>query len=212
MNTETVAHATREAKAKVKIAAVSTLKPIANLAELRKEYVHGKMAPRKIIALKERLMAGYKSKEAPEEEMELLETILRKIRSKGSQVDPQYDRDTQIINWIERNRCTMRCTCVQDSLSGALFLTLGRTYFYKEIADGERYVVYVEYDVPPEHQMTRELVLKEARGHFANEDEYPKTRTDIRVLEIDAKRFAFMFQVDEDLLSETGSPEEQFIF
>ena len=190
-----------KSKNEVKIAKLEKVEGIKNLPELKKEYLRGLMPPRKVIAFKEKLMSLYKSKEGSVAEAEMLETMLRKIRKTGNQIDPYYDRDTQIINWIERNKCTTRCTCVQDSLSGALFLTLGRTYFYKEDEDGERFTVYIEYDVPPEHQMTRELVLREQRGHFAAEGEYPKTRTDIRVLNIDAKRFNFMFEIEEDLLA-----------
>lgn len=190
-----------EAKPKAKEKAEGN---IPNLAALSKEFQKNEMEPRKLVALRGRLIELFKGKKITGDEQKLMEMILKRERLKGVIADANLE----IINRLEMERCEETCIVRTDDVPRVHHLFRDQICkFYKD-NDNERYVVFVERKIPTEWQMTRDLVLKEQRGHFADESEYPKEKTLIHRLNLKEKEFKAWFDFNEDLLSETKKEEE----
>jgi hypothetical protein len=172
---------------------------IENLASLKKEFERGLMLPRKAIMLKARLIELFKMKAITEEEQVLMEVIFRREMVKGQIAES----DLEFFNRIEMERCEDRCIVKTDSTPRTHHLTKDMVCRYYLDVDADRYVVFVEVKILPEWQMTRDLVLKEQRGHFADESEYPKTKIRVHRLTITQKEFDAWFDFEEDLLNES---------
>lgn len=183
----------------------STKNNIENLASLKKEFERGQMLPRKAIMLKARLIELFKMKTITEEEQVLMETIFKREMVKGQIAE----NDLEFYNRIEMERCEDRCIVKTDSTPRTHHLVKDMVCRYYLDIDADRYVVFVERKILPEWQMTRDLVLKEQRGHFADESEYPKIKFLIHRLNLTQKEFDAWFDFEEDLLNETVSTTEQ---
>lgn len=181
---------------------------IENLDSLSREFRKG-MLPRKLVMLKARLVELYSKNKINKEEKDLLTLILKKERSRGATPEGSYE--VQVINQIEKALCTDKCLAISDGPPTHL-ITNGKEYSYYQDFEADRYVVYIDHLIKPEWQMTRELVVKEARGHFADESEYPKERWDIKRISINEKEFKGWFEHVEDLLSESKDGEEEYTF
>lgn len=182
---------------------------IENLIGLKREFQKNEMAPRKLVALKNKLVELYNVKTINAPEQELMEIIFKKERKNGVIID----KHLELFNRIEMARCTDICRVKTDDVPRTHYLYKDQLCkFYKD-DDADKFVVFVERKIPPEWQMSRELVLKEHRGHFASEEEYPKEKTLIHRLNLSEKEFKAWFDFEEDLLSEpTKKVEEEYQF
>lgn len=185
---------------------------IENLESLQKEFVTNKMIPRKAEMLKIRLVELWTMKTLfPKEEI-LLELILKRERAKGN----ISDAHVEVLNRIEVKKCTEVARCKTADAPQVLYVKKDQLckFFRQEPIGAEllRFVVFVERDIPPEFQMTRELLLKEERGHHAAESEYPVSKQLLHRLELNEGWFNATFNIEEDLLSETIKEEESYKF
>jgi len=192
---------------------------IANLNDLVKEFKSGKMVPRKLVLLKIRLAELWKAKTISEKEELLLESILSRDRMRGTIADTYYE---DVLNRIEASKCADKCRCKTDDAPPVFFLKKDQICSFErhdqpniekaQAGSLYQYCVYFEKEIPPEHQMTRELLLKEERGHHAAEDEYPKVKYIMKRLVLDDAFFDRLFDVEEDLLSGESKKEDEYIF
>lgn len=181
---------------------------IENLASLAKEFETNRMEPRKVVALRSKLIELFKSEKITEQEQKLMETILKRERLKGV----ISDANLEVINRIEMDRCTDKCRVKSDDVPRVHYLVKDMICKYFKDNENDRFVVFVERVIPPEWQMTRDLVLKEQRGHFADESAYPKEKTLVRRLYLKEAEFKAWFDFEEDLLSEKPAIEEEYTF
>jgi hypothetical protein len=181
-------------------------KNITGLAALKKEFKSGKMPERKLVALKNKLIQVYKSNLHSEEEGELMEAVLIRERARATITMP----DSYILHAIEQERCEEECEVKIENPPQVHHLTKGLRCKHLFDSDADRFIVYVPRIVPPEHQMTRDLVLKEQRGHFADESAYPKEKVLWHRLSLTPKEFAAWFDViNESILDEAKEVKEE---
>lgn len=180
---------------------------IEGLQALKKEFERGQMAPRKLTALRAKLVELHTAKKDTDEEQSLLVMILKRDRLKGS----ISDFNTELLNRIEIKKADEQAYVKVDNAPVVHFLSKDQKVKFFKDNDKDRFVVFVERKIPPSHQMTEELLLKEMRGHFASPDEYPKERILLHRLDLTVKEFNAWFQVidDNDLKPEL---EETFTF
>jgi hypothetical protein len=188
---------------------------VENLAGLTKEFVGGKMLPRKQLMLKHRLVELWNAKNIAEGELKLLKTIFQREFKRGN----IEDRHLEIFNRIEEAECTEKCRCKDDNAPRVFYVAKDQVCSFRreeqtnieKVEKGSlfQYIVFVEKIVPPEFQMTRELLLKEERGHHAAESEYPKEKILLHRLQLDDVWFDKVFDIEEDLLSESVEGEDE---
>lgn len=179
---------------------------IEGLPLLKKEFLKGLMNLRKLEVLKRRLIDLHAKKISTPEESELFEMILKKERLKGN----ISDANLEILNRIDMSRCTEKCRVIVDNAPRTHYLSKDMICLYYKDYDNDRFVVFVERKIPSEWQMSRELVLKEQRGHAADESEYPKERVLIHRLNLKEKEFKAWFDFEDNLedLKEASITEE----
>lgn len=195
------------AKAETPVAVKSNIE---GLADLQKEYVTGRMVEKKIIALRRKLVELFLAKKITPDEQALMEIILGRDRVKGS----MSSHDEYLLNKIESDRCEERCIVKTQSPPQVHHMVFGMECRFSRDVVNNKFSVYIPRVVPPEHQMTRELLLKEARGHFASEDEYPKPKILTHRIIITEKEFGKWFDVIEDDILTRPEPkrEESYTF
>lgn len=179
---------------------------IANLDDLRKEFLSGKMPEKKHIALRVKLISLFKEKKISEDEQKLMETILKKERIRNTILTS----DDYMLNAIESARLDTKCIVKTDDVPQVHHLKKDLVCPYYQDFDNERFIVYVPIEVPPEHQLSREIVLKEMRGHPVAEHEYPKTKILIHRLNLKQKEFDKWFEIiEEDILNTPSKATEE---
>lgn len=191
---------------------------IDNLAAHAKEFATGKMDPKKALMLKLKLVSLWVAKTASDNESSLLETILRR-EFKRAQIE---DKHLEILNRIEAAQCTKKARCKVDDAPRVFHVLKDQICSFKREDQDNRkkseagslyqYTIFVEKTIPPEFQMTKELLLKEERGHHAAESMYPKERIILHRLSLDDLWFDKIFDIEEDLLSEAKETEETYTF
>lgn len=190
---------------------------IENLEALSQEFKTNKMAPRKSEMLKIRLVELWKAGSITEDEKTLAKYMLNREMKRGHLEDKYLD----VLNRIEAAECEEQCQCKVDDAPTVFRVKKGQVCSFRRedqtnIKKAEKgslfkHVVFVEEEIPPEHQMTKELLLKEERGHHASESMYPKTKTIMHRLQLDDVWFNKVFDVVEDLLSGKVK-EEEYVF
>ena len=184
---------------------------IDGLEALRKEYLMNKMPHRKLLALRTRLVELHLEEKITEAELALMELILKRDAATGKIADAHYE----VLNRLEMSRCDEECIVKTTDAPIVHYLSKDQVCKFKIVTDDEgntRYAVYVERVIPPEFQMTRELVLKEQRGHFPDESEYPKARTLIHKLNLKEREFNAWFDIVEDELAKPAKEEIEYRF
>ena len=177
---------------------------INDLPLLRKEFERGQMQTRKLTALKAKLIELYMGEKQSANEFELMLMILKRDRLKGQ----LNDAHMELLNGIDIKKCEETCFVKVDNAPRVHHLSKDQVCrFYKD-NDTDRFVVFVEIKVPPSHQMTYDLLMKEARGHFPSEDMYPKERIRLHRLDLTAKEFHAWFQINSDDILAAEKPEE----
>lgn len=189
-----------------------------NLNAHAKEFATGKMDPKKAMMLKLKLVSLWIAKTITESELNLLESILSR-ELKRAQIE---DKHLEILNRIEAAQCTEKAKCKVDDAPRVFHVLKDQVCNIKredqanlkkiEAGSVYQYTVFVERTIPPEHQMTKELLLKEERGHHADESMYPKERILLHRLVLDDQWFGKIFDIEEDLLSEAKETEETYTF
>lgn len=185
---------------------------IENLIGLRKEFMSGKMIPRKTEMLKIRLLELHKAKAANSAESELLETMLKRDRARGELSDEKGH--VEILNRIEHERCTERCRGRSNDSERVFRIVKDEVYRYftQEPTETEpdiRYIVFTYEKIPPSHQLTLELINKKEMGHTIKENEWPKERVLLHRLSFNQGWFDKHFEVDDDLLNEEIKEKEE---
>lgn len=191
---------------------------IENLAGHAKEFASGKMDPKKAVMLKLKLVSLWIAKTITESELSLLETILSR-ELKRAQIE---DKHLEILNRIEAAQCTETARCKVDDAPRVFHVLKDQICAFKredqpnlkKVEGGSeyQYTIFVEKTIPPEFQMTKELLLKEERGHHADESMYPKERILLHRLVLDDLWFDRIFDIEEDLLGETKEETEAYTF
>lgn len=181
---------------------------IADLSDLRREFERAQMPLRKVMALKHKLIELHLADKQTKSEKDLMLTILKRDRLKGSLTDYH----SEILNRIEVLTCEEKAVVKVDNAPRVHFLSKDLVCPYYKDNDKDRFVVFVERKIPTEWQMTVDLLMKEARGHFASEDQYPKERTLLHRLDLTDREFGAWFEiVDTDILKATKT-EENYTF
>lgn len=181
---------------------------IPGLDLLKKEYHTGKMPPRKLVALRVKLISLVKEEKATEDEQEFMEAILRRERSLGRILSS----DKYLLNKIEFDRCEDKAFVKTDDAPVVHHLKkdMECKYVYDpEFNDGKakedsigRYYVYVPRVIPTEYQLSNATALKELKGHPTDPSEYPAPKILIHRLALKKKEFERWFEVeDEDILN-----------
>lgn len=182
---------------------------IKGIAALKREFQTGKMPERKLIALRTKLIDLFNKSLSSEDEAEFMEQVLIRDRARHVIAAP----DAYVLHKIESDRCEMKCVVIAEAPPQVHHLSKGLECKYFYDSDDDRHIVYVPRTVPPEHQMTRDLVLKEQRGHFPSEEEYPKAKILWHRLSLVKKEFDAWFSiVDEDILTNTPTVEMEYKF
>lgn len=186
------------------MAKVETKDNIADLGDLRKEFERAQMPLRKVMALKHKLIELHLADKQTKPEKDLMLTILKRDRLKGSLTDYH----SEILNRIEVLTCEEKAVVKVDNAPRVHFLSKDLVCPYYKDNDKDRFVVFVERKIPTEWQMTVDLLMKEARGHFAPEDQYPKERTLLHRLDLTDREFNAWFDImDLDILKATKTDE-----
>lgn len=144
-------------------------------------------------------------KKATTEETKALAQILTRDRKKGT----LSDANRQILNLIDIKNCDGVCVVKTPDVPTVHYLKDGMECKYFYDVNNERYVVFVEREVPPEHQMTYKLLQKEERGHFPDEKEYPKTKFLLHRLDLTTAEFEKWFRIEKESDSVDLDSEEQ---
>lgn len=184
---------------------------IPELEALKKEYLRGGMPDRKLIALRTRLIELHLQETATEEELAFMELILKRDAANGKIADTHYE----VINRLEMSRCEDECIVKTTDAPVVHYLYKDQIckFTIEQNDKGEnRFIVFVERSIPPEFQMTRDLVLKEQRGHFADESEYPKEKKLLHKLNLKEREFYAWFDIVEDELSKPVKQEVEYKF
>lgn len=191
---------------------------IENLSALEKEYKTGKMISRKAIVLKQRLKELWDAGKITEAELDLFRYIMKRELLKGTISDLYL----QVINKIESEECELSCVAKDIPSESVMYITKGDTYkyFVEDEQDPDRlekgiqfkYTIFVKRYIKPEFQLTRELVLKEDRGHHINENEWPKEKVLLHRLTLNEKWFEKYFDTDKDILTTESEKEEVYNF
>jgi hypothetical protein len=191
---------------------------IENLSALSREFASGKMIPKKALMLKLRLVELWNGKIITDSELVLLENMLTREMKRG-QIE---DKHLEVLNRIEQAQCTEKARCKVDDAPRVFFVNKDQVCSFKrheqsnikKIEAGSEFVytIFVEKTIPPEFQMTKELLMKEERGHHASEESYPKERIILHRLNLDDGWFDKIFEIEEDLLSETIEDKDAFTF
>jgi hypothetical protein len=201
--------ATKSTKRKMPAEEVIEDKNIVGLAALKKEFKSGKMPERKLIALRNKLLEVHKVSLHSEEEGDLMEAILVRERARSTITMP----DAYVLHAIEQERCEEECEVKIENPPQVHHLSKGLKCKFFFHSDDDRYIVYVPRTVLPEHQMSRELILKEQRGHFADESAYPKEKILWHRLSLTQKEFNAWFDIlNDSILSEEQPKEEEYKF
>lgn len=205
-------------KKPVKIEGEEVKNNIENLDAHAREFATNKMDPKKAMMLKLKLVSLWIAKTITDAELSLLETILSR-ELKRAQIE---DKHLEVLNRIESAQCTEKARCKVDDAPRVFHVLKDQVCNFKredqpnlkkaQAGSVYQFTIFVEKIIPPEFQMTKELLLKEERGHHAAESMYPKERIILHRLVLDDLWFNKIFDVEEDLLSETKETEETYTF
>lgn len=193
--------------AKASVEKVEVKPSIENLAGLKKEFLRSEMNPRKSTMLKLRLVELHTAGSIHPEELELMELIFKRERSQGKIEENHLER----LCRLERDRCTD--TCIVKTADAPSVHKLHKDQVCKMYIDHDngRYVVFVDDVIPTEHQLTREIVIKQERGHPVPPEAYPPPRVIVRRLNLKKKEFDQWFEIEENLLKPIET-EESYSF
>jgi hypothetical protein len=181
---------------------------IKDLALLRKEFERGQMPMRKMMALRQKLVELHVAGNITSSEKDMMIIILKRDRVKGG----ISDYHSEILNRIEVEKCEEEAYVKVDNAPRVHFLSKDQICRYFKDTDKDRFVVFVERSIPPEWQMTTDLLMKEMRGHFAPEDQYPKERKLLHRLDLTEKEFhAWFYPISNDELK-AEKQEENYTF
>lgn len=143
------------------------------------------------------------------EEKELFLFILRKQRKDGRISAP----DEYYLNAIEIEECEESCIVKVDDPPSCHHLKKDLKCRYRYDGEDGRYIVFVPRVVPSSHQMTKRLIEKKEMGHQISEEEWPKPRTLIHRISINAQEFGAWFDTLEEVDGEeVNAAEEIFEF
>lgn len=184
---------------------------IPELDALKKEYMRAAMPERKLLALRTKLVSLHLEEKVTEEELAFMELILKRDAANGKIADTHYE----VLNRLEMSRCEDECIVKTNDAPAVHYLHKDQVCKFTIETDDKgisRFAVYVERKIPPEFQMTRDLIKKEERGHFADESEYPKERTLIHKLSLKKKEFDAWFDIVEDELARPIKQEIEYTF
>lgn len=192
---------------------------IENLGAHAKEFATGKMDPKKAMMLKFKLVSLWIAKSISEDELSLLETILSR-ELKRAQIE---DKHLEILNRIEAAQCTEKARCKVDDAPRVFHVLKDQVCSFKredqpnlkKVEGGSeyQYTIFVEKTIPANFQMTKELLLREERGHHSAEEDYPKDRILLHRLILDDLWFERIFEIEEDLLGETKPENDsEYVF
>lgn len=218
------------AKAIKKIESEETVKEgnIKDLAELYREFKEGNringrkfpMDAKKLVALTRKLVSLFNDGSITEDEQSLMEEILRRERNKGT----IHLSDNYLLNEIEAARIEDLCTVKTDDAPMVHHLKKGMEckFIYDSDFDDKknkpdsigRYYVYVSHIVPPDHQYSYDLALKELKHHPTSPEDYPKPKLQVKRRVFKEKEFDAWFEAnDPDILTRKGvSKEEEYQF
>jgi hypothetical protein len=173
------------------------------------------MLPRKEVLLKLRLTQMWKDKTIDKPQETLFKTMLHRERVLGK-LGTEHE---QILYSIEVKECDLTCTCKRDDVHPGFYLKIGATYrckrmdqqMLKKLEKGilHQYVIFVDYEVPPEFQLTKALIIKRDLGHPISPEDYPTTKIQLKRLDMDENWFKSMFDLDDEIsLSDDSEGEE----
>lgn len=191
---------------------------IENLDAHAREFATNKMDPKKAMMLKLKLVSLWIAKTATDAELSLLETILSR-ELKRAQIE---DKHLEVLNRIESAQCTEKARCKVDDAPRVFHVLKDQVCNFKredqpnlkkqQAGSVYQFTIFIEKTIPAEFQMSKELLLKEERGHHASEESYPKDRIIIHRLVLDDLWFFKIFDVEEDLLGSSESTEAEYVF
>lgn len=192
-----------------KVKKVDTKSNFENFKLLKKEFESTKMDPKKHAQLREKLIVLYRDKKILPEEESLMEAMLRKERAFSKTKKATIsDKNLHFLNALEEARIPTRATCKRDDLPPAMFMSKGAEVKFEFDSDREKVFIYSRVIVPVRHQLTRDIVDKEDRGHTVPEEKYPAERYYIHRQILPAKEFEQWFDVVEDLIEGDGEEKE----
>ena len=177
-----------------------------NFKSLKNEYLKGKMPERKLIAFKLKLKDLWSSGKILKEEKELFLAVLKRERAKGniSMID------AYLLHEYESERCDEICFVSTDDAPYVHHLKKGLECKYERDIEKDRFNVYVPRLVPVEHQLSKEIVIRENKGHPVDASEYPQERVLIRRLHLKPEEFNAWFELSaDDILNEGMSENER---
>lgn len=189
---------------------------IENLEALQREYITNKMIPRKAEMLRIRLEELWVSKTIFPKEEALLEIVLNRALAKSTIPKDREDACKEILYRIEVKKCNEIARCKTADAPRIFYVKLSQLCrFYRVEPTGAgraKFVLFMEKEVPPSHQMTPDVLTKIDLGHHVPEEMYPKTKTLLHRQELDENWFNTYFDIEEDLLVEKIEEEQSFKF
>lgn len=184
---------------------------IQNLEVLNKEFLNEKIEPRRLVALRIKLIALFHEGKITEDEQALMEKILKKDRVRNT----ISSMDNYLLNTIESDRCTNSCIVKVDDGPQTHHLFKDLKCKYQKDFDTDKFIVYVPRTVPTEHQISPEIAYKRLNNYPVDINELPKPRVLIHRIIITMREFKAWFEVLEDDIDFNGSSsdfEEEFKF
>lgn len=206
--------------AKTKAKEVETTEEVKNNIEglelLKKEYLKDLMPPRKVVALKNKLVSLYleideetKKPKITEDEQELMELLFAHDREAGT----LSGAHAEIINRIEYNRCEDECVVTIENAPQVLYLEKDLVCKFRKDHLKKRYHVYVPRQIQSDFQYSLDLARKLDRKIPVAEDEYPKAKTLIHYINLNQKEFkAWFVEVENELQAIDTEAEEVYTF
>ena len=135
--------------------------------------------------------------------------MFRRERSKGTIDEYSLER----LSRIEMAKCTDSCRVKADDASLRLFhLQPGQVCKYRIDDDSGRYYVYFNKTIKSMDQISKEIRLREERGHFPDPDSYPKDRLDAQQRSFNEKEFLHLFEVEDENALEYYGKENRVVF
>lgn len=158
---------------------------------LIKEYQGKKMPQRKYVALREKLIGHFKKEELTGPERDFLLLILKRERHQGTISKP----DWYMLSAYEWESALGRCI-VKDinNPPRALHLKIGMPCRYIADWEKDRYAVYAERTIPPEHQLNGRAASLHNKGEIVPDSLLPKEKKVIHYFNFTAKEFDAWFE------------------
>lgn len=168
---------------------------IKDIRKLNDDFENDAIEPRRMIALRLKLIELFEANNITPDEQLLMERILKLDRRLGTIGDGTPN--DYLLNTLESGRCQKSCIVkVDDGPKTHHMVKNTKCKFVKDFDTG-KLTVYIPRTVPIEHQISPEIAHKRLNNIPVGMDELPKPRVLIHRRILSPKEFKAWFDVEE---------------